>query len=49
MLVLIEIFDDVNVISFDEGEWIVGSIVIILIYKFLIKYIVILIVIFRKS
>lgn len=43
-LVLIEIFEDVNVISFDDGDWIVGSIVNILIYKFLIKYIVILII-----
>lgn len=39
---LIEIFDDVFVISYDDGVVFVGSIMYILFYKFLIKYIVIL-------
>lgn len=42
-LVLIEIFSDVFVISYDDGDSIVGSIIYILFYKLLIEYVVILI------
>lgn len=46
---LIEIFDDVFVIIYDDGFVIVGSIIYILLYKLLIKYVVILIELLWKS
>lgn len=40
---LIEIFDDVFVISYDDYDGIVGIIINIFLYKLLIKYVVIFI------
>lgn len=40
--IFIEIFVDVFVISYDDGLYIIGSIIYILLYKFFNKYVVIL-------